>query len=314
MRVSKNIKSARVLITGGYGFLGHHLCTRLKDQGWKWVGRFHSAQYDFTEKKDVMTCFKQVMPDVVVHLAAKCGGIGANMANPADFWRENLLMGVHTMEACADIGAKLIMVGTTCSYPKLAELPFDEDDIFNGYPEPTNAPYGIAKRSLLVGAQAFYKQYGLKCAYLIPTNMYGEFDNFDPQTSHVIPAMIRAFHDAKKKDIKEVVLWGDGSPTRDFMYAGDCAVAIETAMIHFAAPMPINLGTGIQTSIRSLAEMVAQIVGYKGDITWDKGKPNGQPLRALKTELARQVLGWSAQTKLYEGIQKTYAWYLSSQG
>lgn len=301
---------ARVLMTGGSGFVGKHLGSLLKSHGWNTVGRFRSKQFDLTSIADTMAVLKGWKPDIVIHLAAKCGGIGANMNAPADFWYDNLMMGMNVIKGCTDLGMHLIMMGTTCSYPKFCPVPFKEEDLFNGYPEETNAPYGIAKKALLVGCDAYNRQYGLKSTYLISANMYGEHDHFEPQTSHVIPALIKTFHEAKASKAKEVTLWGDGSPTRDFLYAADLCEAIESAMIHGPHyPTPINIGTGVQTSIKALAEMTASIVGYSGDIIWDTSRPNGQPARALNIDKARQMLGWVPKTKLIDGLQKTYDWY-----
>jgi nucleoside-diphosphate-sugar epimerase len=295
----------RILVTGGSGFVGRHVVEAVRARGHLVVTPTH-ATWD-CEKGPLAI---EGRLDCVVHLAALCGGIGANMKRPADFWRVNLQIGLNVIEACCQSQVKLVLLGTTCSYPKFAPVPFVESSLFAGYPEETNAPYGIAKLALGVGLAAYEKQHRLKCAYLIPTNMYGEHDHFDLETSHVIPALIRKFIEAKKTG-EPPILWGDGSPTRDFLYAGDCAKAIAEACERKTNAEPINLGTGLEIKMLDLARIICDEVGYKRTPRWDTSKPNGQPRRALDTTRAKERLGWSATTPLREGLKKTIAWYLA---
>jgi GDP-L-fucose synthase len=298
-----------VLVTGGGGFLGSHLVDRLRADG---IDPFVARRqdYDLTIPADVGRLFTEAKPDLVFHLAAEVGGIGANMANPGRYWYANLMMGTHVLEQSRHSGVgKLVMVGTICSYPKFAPIPFREEDLWNGYPEETNAPYGVAKKALLVGAQAYREQYGLDTAFLLPVNLYGPRDNFDLEASHVIPALIRKMLGAQDRGDSEVVLWGDGSPTREFLYVEDCAEALQLAADRYDGPEPVNLGTGEEISIRELAEVIASETGFEGDITWDTSKPNGQPRRKLDTSRAEQLFGFRARTPFSEGISRTVAWY-----
>lgn len=308
----------RVLVTGGSGFVGHHVVAELKGRGHYVLAPDRSA-CDMLRPWMLEAWLDSPAVggvDCVVHLAALCGGIGANMKSPADFWRANLQMGMNVIHGAAISRVKLVLLGTTCSYPKFAPVPFKEESLFAGYPEETNAPYGIAKLALGVGLAAYEKQYGLKCAYLVPTNMYGEYDHFDLENSHVIPAMIRKFVEVKKTG-QPVVLWGDGTPTRDFLYAGDCAKAIAEACERETNAEPINLGSGVEVSMMDLAAEIAEAVNVKWwnsieYCTWDKSKPNGQPRRALDSTRAKERLGWRATTPLADGIQRTVEWYLRS--
>jgi GDP-L-fucose synthase len=298
-----------VLVTGGGGFLGSHLVERLRREGTEpFVVR--SQDYDLTRAADVERLFADGEPDVVFHLAAEVGGIGANRASPGRYWYANALMGTHVLEQSRLAGvAKLVLLGTICSYPKLAPVPFREEDLWAGYPEETNAPYGVAKKSLLVGAQAYRQQYGLNAIFLMPVNLYGPRDNADPETSHVIPSLVRKMLEARERSEREVVLWGDGSPTREFLYVEDCAEAISLAAERYDGPDPVNLGSGEEISIRDLAELVAGLTGFEGDIVWDTTKPNGQPRRKLDVSRAEELFGFRAHTSLREGLERTVEWY-----
>jgi GDP-L-fucose synthase len=295
----------RVLVTGGGGFLGSHLVERLERDGHD-VLAARSADYDLTRVEDAERLFREAGAELVFHLAAEVGGIGANRANPGRFWFANLQMGLNVVEqARLHETPKLVVLGTVCAYPKLTPVPFHEDDLWNGYPEETNAPYGIAKKSLLVGAQAYREQYGLNSIFVLPTNLYGPRDNFDLETSHVIPALIRKMLESPD----EVVLWGDGSPTREYLYVEDAAEGLTLAAERYDGPEPVNLGTGVETSIRETAELVAEAVGFEGRITWDTSMPNGQPRRSLDASRAEQLFGFRARTPLRDGIARTVAWY-----
>jgi GDP-L-fucose synthase len=302
----------RVLVTGGAGFLGSHLVERLERAGHEVVVA-RSADYDVTSMDETARMFDDAGAELVFHLAAEVGGIGANRANPGRYWYANLVMGAHVLEqARLHETPKLVLVGTICAYPKFAPLPFREDDLWNGYPEETNAPYGVAKKTLLVGAQAYRDQYGLNTVYLLPVNLYGPRDNFDLETSHVIPALIRKMVEAQERNEDEIVLWADGTPTREFLYVDDCADALVLAAELYDDPDPVNLGTGEEISIRDLAELIREATGFRGSITWDTTKPAGQPRRALDTSRAEALFGFRAQVPLQEGINRTVAWYRSA--
>jgi GDP-L-fucose synthase len=265
--------------------------------------------YDLTRFDDAERLFADTRPELVFHLAAEVGGIGANRENPGRYWYANLMMGAHVLELSRVHSVdKLVIAGTVCAYPKFTPVPFSEDDLWNGYPEETNAPYGVAKKSVLVGGQAYREQYGLDAIFLLPANLYGPRDNFDLQTSHVIPALIRKMVDATG----EVVLWGDGSPTREFLYVDDCAEGLLLAADRYDEPGPVNLGTGVETSIRELAETVADVTGFTGELVWDTSMPNGQPRRQLDATRAERLFGFRAATTLRAGLEKTVAWYRES--
>lgn len=311
LRIAR-LRDVKVLVTGGGGFLGSHLVQQLQAEGLEpFVARHHD--YDLTVAGDTERLFADSRPDRVFHLAAQVGGIGANMANPGRYWYANVMMGTHVLEESRRSGIeKLVLVGTICAYPKFAPVPFKEEDLWNGYPEETNAPYGVAKKTLLVGAQAYREQYGLNAIFLLPVNLYGPSDNFDLENSHVIPALIRKMLEAQDRGESEVTLWGDGSPTREFLYVEDCAEALRLAAERYDGPEPVNLGTGEEISIKELAEVVARETGFEGEIVWDTSKPNGQPRRKLDTSRAEKYFGFHARTPFHEGIKRTVAWYRSA--
>ncbi len=295
----------RVLVTGGGGFLGSHLVERLERDGHDVVVA-RRADHDLTSLEATAGLFAEAEADLVFHLAAEVGGIGANRANPGRYWYANLAMGTNVLEQARVHGTrKLVIAGTVCSYPKHAAIPFSEDDLWDGYPEETNAPYGVAKKAVLVGAQAYREQYGLDAIFLLPTNLYGPRDNFDLETSHVIPALIHKMVEAED----EVVLWGDGSPTREFLYVEDCVEGLVLAAERYDGPEPVNLGAAKEISIRELAELVAEVTGFEGRITWDESRPGGQPRRSVDPSRARELFGFEARTSLREGLERTVAWY-----
>jgi GDP-L-fucose synthase len=298
-----------VLVTGGGGFLGSHLVERLRTDGTEpFVAR--RADYDLTDATATARLFEDARPELVFHLAAEVGGIGANRDHPGRYWYANLVMGANVLEqARLREVPKTVLLGTICAYPKFAPVPFREDDLWDGYPEETNAPYGVAKKALLVGAQAYREQYGTNAIYLLPVNLYGPADNFDLETSHVIPALIRKMIDAGERGEDEVVLWGDGTPTREFLFVEDCAEALQLAAQRYDGGEPVNVGSGEEIAIRDLATLVAELTGFEGEVMWDTSKPNGQPRRRLDVSRAEELFGFRARTSLREGLERTIAWY-----
>ena len=300
----------RVLVTGGAGFLGSHIVDRLTALGAGHISVPRRKDYDLADRQAIQRLLAEARPDIVLHLAAKAGGIGANMAKPAEFFYDNLLMGTQLMHECWRSGVgKFVAVGTVCSYPKFTPVPFKEQDLWDGYPEETNAPYGLAKKMLLVQSQAYRQQYGFNAVNLIPVNLYGPRDNFDLQTSHVIPALIRKCLEAKQRGDRLVLLWGDGSPTREFLYAPDAAEGILLGAEKLESSEPVNLGSGEEIAIRDLAQLIAGLVGFDGTLQWDTSQPNGQPRRSLDISRAEQLLGFRARTHLRDGLRETIQWY-----
>jgi GDP-L-fucose synthase len=300
----------KILVTGGGGFLGSHLVERLQADGHDiYVAR--RADYDLTKWDAAARLFADSEPERVFHLAGEVGGIGANRVKPGRFWYANLMMGAHVLELSREHNVgKLIIAGTVCAYPKFASVPFREDELWDGYPEETNAPYGVAKKSILVGAQSYRDQYGLDSIFLLPANLYGPRDNFDLETSHVIPGLIRKMLDNPDR----VTLWGDGSPTREFLYVDDCVEGLVLAAERYDGAEPVNLGTGAEISIRELAEQIAELVDFEGEIEWDTSMPNGQPRRRLDASRARELFGFEARTPLRAGLERTISWYREHVG
>jgi GDP-L-fucose synthase len=300
----------KVCVTGGDGFLGSFVQKVLAKRGAEDVFIPLIDDYDLTDKDNIQRMLVDAKPDVIIHLAALAGGIGANRARPAEFFYKNLMMGVPLMHEAWQSGVdKFVAIGTICAYPKFTPIPFQEKNLWDGYPEETNAPYGLAKKMLLVQAQAYREQYGFNAIYLLPVNLYGPRDNFNLETSHVIPALIRKMIDAVDRDDKEVVLWGDGSPTREFFYAGDAARGIVMAAERYHGSEPVNLGAGMEISIKDLALMIAELSGFEGQLAWDTSKPNGQPRRALDTQRAKDYFGFEAEMPFKEGLKTTIKWY-----
>jgi GDP-L-fucose synthase len=303
------IADATVVVTGGTGFLGRHVNEELRRHGAK-VFALGSRHYDLRQRAETDRMLADIRPDAVVHLAAVVGGIGANRSEPGRFFYENALMGIELLEACRVAGvAKTVISGTVCAYPKHAPVPFQETGLWDGYPEETNAPYGLAKKMLLVQAQAYRAQYGMNAVYLLPVNLYGPHDNFDLESSHVIPAMIRKFIAARENGQQRVVLWGDGSPTREFLHVRDAARAFRLALERYDGGEPVNLGSGEEITIRDLAALIARTTGYHGEVVWDPSRPNGQPRRRLATARAREWLGFEASITLEQGIAEVADWY-----
>lgn len=305
-------KNRTVIVTGGAGFLGKAVVAKLKEQGFKNIFVPRSSEYNLIEQAEVRKLYKDHPCDLVIHLAAVVGGIGANQQNPGKFFYENLMMGVMLMEEARQQGIKkFVAIGTICCYPKFTPVPFKEDDLWIGYPEETNAPYGLAKKMLLVQSQSYRQQYDFNSIYLMPVNLYGPADNFDDNSSHVIPALIKKCVEAKNKKAPFIELWGDGTPTREFLYVTDAADGIVNGALNYESSEPLNLGSGEEISIKDLAELIAEQVGFKGEVRWDVNKPNGQPRRRLDVSRAKESLGWNAQVSLKQGIRETIDWYVS---
>ena len=305
-----NVADKRVLVTGGSGFVGRHVVEALGRHGCRDIIVVRKAQHDLTHEPEVRRLFQETKPDIVLHLAAVVGGIGANRESPGRFFYQNVMMGALTMEQARLAGAKkFVGIGTICAYPKLAPIPFLERDLWNGYPEETNAPYGIAKKMLLVQGQAYREQYAFDAIHLLPVNLYGPHDNFDPASSHVIPALIRKCVEAADAGADEVVCWGTGNATREFLYVEDCAEAIVLATEKYDLPEPVNLGAGFEISIHDLAALIAELCGFKGRLVFDRTKPDGQPRRSLDTSRARNGFGFSATTDFRTGLARTIEWY-----
>jgi GDP-L-fucose synthase len=303
-------QNRRVTVTGGKGFLGRRVVSLVQDAGAGEVFAFGSDEYDLTRQDQVAKMYSDQRPDVVLHLAARVGGIGANLDNPGRFFYENAIMGVELMEQARRNGVqKFVQVGTVCAYPKFTPVPFSEDNLWDGYPEETNAPYGVAKKALLVQAQAYREQYGFDAIYLLPANLYGPGDNFDLHSSHVIPALIRKCIEARDSGAETVTVWGTGTATREFLYVDDAARGIVMASELYDKPDPVNLGATGEVSIKELAELIAELTGFEGQLRWDTSMPDGQPRRKLDVERARKEFGFSAEVDLREGLRRTIDWY-----
>jgi GDP-L-fucose synthase len=304
----------RVTVTGGHGFVGRRVVALLEQKRPAHVSTFSSREYDLTRQTDVARMYADQRPDIVIHLAARVGGIGANRENPGRFFYENAIMGIELIEQARRNGIeKFVQVGTVCAYPKWTPVPFSEDALWDGYPEDTNAPYGIAKKALLVQAQAYREQFGLNAIYLLPTNLYGPGDNFDPNFSHVIPALILKCVEAKQQGAPSLVVWGTGKPTREFLYVDDAARAILLATELYNKPAPVNVGSSQEISIKDLVNKIVELTGYHGDVVWDASKPDGQPRRKLNVERARQEFGFEAEISFDEGLKRTIESYLGSR-
>lgn len=304
----------RIMVTGGTGFLGRYIVKRLTEIGCRNIFIPRSRDYNLVEMEAVKRAYRDASPEVVIHLAAKVGGITANSENPGKFFYENLMMGVQIMEqARLYTVKKFVAIGTICAYPKFTPVPFKEQDIWNGFPEETNAPYGLAKKMLLVQAQSYRQQYGMNAIYLLPVNLYGPGDNFNLHTSHVIPALIKKCCDAIENGDEEIVVWGTGEPTREFLYVDDAAEAIVLATEKYDKSEPVNLGSGFEISVKKLVEIISNLTGYKGKVTWDNTKPDGQPRRYLDISRAREEFGFVAKTTFEAGLKKTIEWYKKQQ-
>ena len=309
-----DLATKRICVTGGAGFLGTHLIRRLKEHGAREIFVPQYPEYDLVREADIIRMIDTAKPDIIIHLAAKVGGIGANREKPGEFFYDNLMMGVQLIHQSWLKGVeKFVAIGTICAYPKFTPIPFKEEDLWNGYPEETNAPYGLAKKMLLVQSQSYREQYGYNSIFLLPVNLYGPGDNFNPASSHVIPALIRKYLEAKEQGANEIVAWGDGSPTREFIYVEDAAEGITLATQKYNSSEPVNIGSSFEISIKDLTETIARLTGFNGSIRWDTTKPNGQPRRKLDTTRAREAFGFEAKTDFEEGLKRTIAWYANER-
>ncbi len=305
-----DLNSKRLLVTGGAGFLGRMVCNELRKHGPSYISVPRKAQFDLTEQSAVRNMLDELKPDVIIHLAAVVGGIGANRENPGLYFYQNAIMGILLMEeARVRNVSKFVSVGTICSYPKFTPVPFKEDDLWTGYPEETNAPYGIAKKALLVQAQAYRQQYGFNAISLLPVNLYGPGDNFDPKSSHVIPAIIKKVIEARDAGRSFIDVWGTGSASREFLFAADAAEGIVKATADYNEPEPVNLGSGMEITIRKLTELICELCGFQGELKWDPTKPDGQPRRCLDVTRAKEKFGFVAKTEFSDGLKQTIAWY-----
>jgi len=307
-------KSQRIVVTGGGGFLGSFVVDRLRKEECKEIVVPRSRDYDLRDKENIIRLLETSRPNVIIHLAALVGGIGANRIHPGLFFYDTAMMGIQLIEYARKFGIeKFVCIGTVCSYPKFSPVPFQEKNMWDGYPEETNAPYGLAKKMLLVQLQAYHQEYNFPGIYLVPVNLYGPRDNFDPETSHVIPALIRKCIEAKERNLPSITVWGTGHATREFLYVKDAAEAIVRATEHYNKTEPVNLGSGSEISIMKLVSLIQELTGYEGEIHWDHTRPDGQPRRFLDTSKARQEFGWSAQTPFQEGLKETIDWYRQSR-
>jgi GDP-L-fucose synthase len=309
-----NLATSRIVVTGGAGFLGRAVCSKLQERGCRDVHVPRRAVYDLTSEEGTRRMYRDLRPEIVLHLAAEVGGIGANQASPGRYFYANMAMALHLIEqARVNRVRRFVQVGTACAYPRDTPVPFREEDLWNGYPEETNAPYGVAKRATAVMLDAYRRQYGLRSAFVLPVNLFGPNDSFDPQTSHVIPALIRKCVEAADSGADTVECWGTGEISREFLYVDDAAEGVIRAAERMEDPLPINLGTGREIRIRELAALIARLAGFRGKLRWDASKPDGQPRRSLDTQRAAELLGWRAETDLEDGLRRTITWYRSAR-